>query len=108
MALIDDIIKELPKEIREMVRAHMRIVAAMKLEELRQWIEQIAGSNYTDAYQSLNNRMTPEERVIEQVRLNNMIAAYNKENKAQVDMWRNFFYSLIAILIQSTKEEIVG
>lgn len=108
MALIDDLVKELPKEIRGMVRAHIRIVAAMKMDELQQWLQQIAGKHYQGAYLSLNERMTPDERITEQERLNEMIAAYNIQNKAQSDMWRNFFYALIAVLIQSTNEEIVG
>ena len=108
MALIDDLIHELPKEIREMVRAHLRIIVAMELDELRQWLAQIGGQHWNGAYQTLNQRMTPEERIVEQDRLNALIAYYNKENKIQADMWRNFFYVLIAIAIQSVSDEIIG
>ena len=107
MTRIDDIINDLPEEIQDIVRIHMVIVTRMTALQLTEWVKQITGRHYTGAYQSLNDRMTPEERLAEQNRLNELISYYNKENKQQVDMWRDFFNTLIAILIQKGVNEII-
>jgi hypothetical protein len=107
MALIDDLIKDLPAEIQEMVRVHLVTVTRMKADELIQWIQQITARHYNGAYRSLNDKMLPEERLAEQIRLNDMIEAYNRENKKQLEMWLTFFNTLLTILIQKGMAEII-
>jgi hypothetical protein len=108
MPLINDIIDRLPEAIQEMVWAHSVTIAKMEFEEKQEWIAQILGRHWNGAYQTLNDKLLPSERIIEQERLNRMVVAYNKENKAQADMWREFFLALIAIGMQRFEDEIVG
>jgi len=108
MPLLDDVIKNLPEAIREMVRAHLKTVILMELEQRREWLAQILGEHWNGAYQTLNASLSPSERILEQERLNRMIIAYNKENKAQADMWRNFFLALISIGMTRLEDEIIG
>ena len=107
MALIDELIEDMPKEIQDMVRTHLTIVTRMGAEELIEWVKQITGRHWQGAYQSLNDKMKPEERVAEQERLNALIAAYNVQNKARSDMWIAFFNALIAALIRRGMQEII-
>ena len=108
MSLIDDLIERLPESLREMVRAHIKAVLMMEFEESQQWLMQVLSSGWNNAYQALNDKLSPAERIVEQERLNQMIADYNKENKCRADMWREFFLALITLGMQKLEGEIIG
>jgi len=108
MPTIDDIIKKLPDEIQEMVRAHIVTVVTMKLNESQEFINMLMMRHFNGAYQMLNDRMLPADRLTEQVRLNRMMVEMNIENKAAGDMWRSFFAALVSIAIQNTSKKLIG
>jgi len=108
MPLIEDIIKSLPEAIQAMVRAHLVTIAKMTIEETQEWVTQVIGRHYEGAYQTLNDRLSPAEHIIEQGRLNMMIEVYNKQNAVRADMWRNFFIALITIGLMRIEDEVIG
>ena len=107
MSLIEDLVKELPKAIQEMVRAHLVTITKMNIDETKELITQLISRHYEDAYQTLNDRLSPEERLKEQGRLNTMIEVYNKQNANRMDMWRNFFIALITIGLMRIEDKVI-
>ena len=104
---LDKLIEKLPKEIREMVRVHLKTVITLEFEEQQGFINRLLTGHYFGAYEMLNKRLRPAERINEQERLNELIEHYNRSNAAKMQMWRDFFRALLAIALQQLQDKII-
>lgn len=108
MPLIDDMVKKVPEEFRDMVRAHLVTLARLKIDEAQDWFVLLYDHRWKRAYEILNEKLTATERIGEQGRLNKMMEGYNQGNAEKLKMWSDFFSALLAIAITKASEEIIG
>lgn len=106
MGLIDDLVEKLPEHFRELVRVHLVTMARLTFEEKQGWLMLLYDHRWKYAYQSLNDRLSPSERIGEQERLNKMMVEYNQGNSEKLKMWSDFYSALVAIGISRVSEEI--
>ncbi len=106
MSLIDDLIKKIPEQFRELAKAHLPILVKMMDDEAIAWIDLILKGDYEKAYQTTNDRMTPSERVTEQKRLNVLYRTYNEDTVNKGNVLAEFFRQILLIALSLLREKI--
>lgn len=99
MALIEDLLEKIPERFHELAKAHLPILVNMADELILEWIDLILAGDYQKAYEITNNKMTAEERIAEQRRLNELYELYNKETAEIKFALFEFFQQLLLALI---------
>ena len=106
MSWIDDLLKRVPDPFKDLAKSHLPILIDMAEVEMEEWLNLLLVGDGVQAYRVINERMSPQERVEEQKALNALFRIYHEEQVNQADMFREFFKSIIWILIRMGMAEI--
>ena len=107
MMLIEDVIKKLPKMFQALARAHLKALTKLSLIEVTAWTMLMLEGDYEQAHKSLIAFMDTSDLIEDTKALKSLLSRFNRRSKAEADMWRNFFLTILTILLSSIEEEIV-
>lgn len=106
MSVIDDLIKRLPDEFQELAQRYMPILVNMTFDELEQWVGLLAEGNWQKAYQNVVVKMSIDESVAEQKRINELLQKLNEENADKLAMDKDIVRQILLIALFMLRSEI--
>lgn len=106
MSRLDDLIKKLPVEYREMARRYLPIFIDSTFDEIEQWAALIAIGNWRDAYELVVRKMSTEVLLDEQGKCNERLRKLNKENADYIQLQQEIIRKALLIGLLALKKEI--
>jgi hypothetical protein len=108
MSKIDTLISKLPKELQKIARRYLPMFVTAGEDEVKEWIGYIAAGNWRHAYAFTLCRMTTDQALAEQRRLNDVLLALNDDNAQLGDakraMVREVLLALFSLGLSALKK----
>ena len=102
---LDKLIEKLPAEYKDWGRQYLPVFADMTFDELESFAV-LAVYNWPEAYSEIARRMSTENLLKEQRRINEQLTQLNKENAAFVEMQKSMVRDAILIGLTIAKNEL--
>lgn len=103
---LENIIKKLPKMYQDLARTQLKVLVRIAKEESEAWTRLMLVGDYEKAHQGLIKRMSTQEVLDDTKELLKIMRQLNKDAKAEIDMWREFFTRLVLLGLARLEKEI--
>ena len=100
---MEELIQKIPEEFQELARAHLPLFNKMSDEELMSWIGYLIAGDYMKAYEIAGKKMSLDERIQEQKRLNQLLKDISISMRDREEVMAKFFKQLLMIIISSIR-----
>ena len=107
MNRLTELLDKLPTELREIAERYLPAFEDATAEDVKHWIMLVTENNWRDAYTFAICKMSTDDLVGEQTRLNAIVAGLNDKNARFIDakkkMLRDVLQALVTMGIAAAK-----
>lgn len=99
MTKIEDLIAKLPPELQPIAGRYISLFLQSGQAELAAWINMLLSGDWLAAYSYATSKMTTEDLIAEQQRINDELSRLNTENAANVAAQKALIQQALTIAI---------
>ena len=99
MSRLSELIQTLPEHLREIAERFLPMFEDIAEQEIEDWVTLVVNGRWEEAYRFAIRKLTMEELIAEQERLNATLAFLNMENAALIEVQREFVRELLMAIL---------
>lgn len=97
---LKDIIEKLPPELKEIADLYLPLLTGMADNEIKQWIDNLLRGDWQTAYRLVVSKMTTEQLLAEQTRINKKLKAISEKDAANEEIQKQLITDLLNLVLK--------
>jgi len=99
MSKVDELLEHIPDELKPIAIKYIPILIKLTIHEIRAWVELLIKGDWQTAYAFVVSRMTTEDLLSEQKRINREFAELNDRNAEFIDIQKAIAKQLLEVAL---------